>query len=154
MVESSGKNRTEWYDECVALQQEGELAAAVSELRKLVEAHPDYGLARLALGVFLYQKGDEEGALESLKTACELEQDDPFYFTALSAVAIKLGDHDRAEAALMQAQEIRIAAQIKKMRELRDKELAAREERDRLNAESSSSNESESESESETQPEA
>ena len=54
----------------------------------------------------------------------------------------------------MQAQEIRIAAQIKKMRELRDKELAAREERDRLNAESSSSNESESESESETQPEA
>jgi tetratricopeptide (TPR) repeat protein len=85
----------------------------------------------LALGVFLYQKGDEEGALEALKKACELEQDDPFYFTALSAVAIKLGDHERAEAALMQAQEIRIAAQIKKMRELRDQENAAREERDR-----------------------
>ncbi len=131
MVDSSSKTRTEWYDECVALQQDGDLAAAVSELKKLVEAHPDYGLARLALGVFLYQKGDEEGALEALKEACELEQDDPFYFTALSAVAIKLGDHERAEAALMQAQEIRIAAQIKKMRELRDQENAAREERDR-----------------------
>ena len=64
MVDSSSKTRTEWYDECVALQQDGDLAAAVSELKKLVEAHPDYGLARLALGVFLYQKGDEEGAIE------------------------------------------------------------------------------------------
>ena len=137
MVESSSKTRTEWYDECVALQQEGDLGAAVSELKRLVAAHPDYGLARLALGVFLYEKGDEEGALEALKKACELEQDDPFYFTALSAVAIKLGDHERAEAALMQAQEIRIAAQIKKMRELRDKEVAAREERDRERTEQS-----------------
>ena len=129
------KDKVEWYDECVALQQDGELAAAVSELRKLVDVYPDYGLAWLALGVFLQQKGDEDGALESTQKACELEQDDPFYFTALSAVAIKCGNHEHAEAALMRAQEIRFAAQMKKMKELRDKELAARERRDRERAE-------------------
>ena len=51
----------------------------------------------------------------------------------------------------MQAQEIRIAAQIKKMRELRDKELAAREERDRRSADSTSQDESETETESESE---
>lgn len=126
-TESTTRNKTEWYDACVALQQDGELASAVSELKKLVEAYPDYGLAWLALGVFLLQKGDEDGALDATKKACELEQDDPFYFTALSSVAIKCGNHEHAEAALMQAQEIRFAAQMKKINELRAKELAARE---------------------------
>ena len=130
MSDSTNKTREDWYDECVALQQDGELAQAVSELKRLVEAHPDYGLARLALAVFAQQKGDEELALESMQKACELEQDDPFYFTAFSALAIKCGSRELAEEALWKAQEARMAAQMKKMSELRKKELADREERD------------------------
>ena len=45
------KSKETWYDECVALQQNGELALAVAELRKLVDVYPDYPLARLALAV-------------------------------------------------------------------------------------------------------
>ncbi|MGI6402591.1 MAG: tetratricopeptide repeat protein [Thermoguttaceae bacterium] len=130
MTESTGKNKVEWYDECVALQQDGDLAAAISELKKLAKAYPDYGLARLALGAFLLERGDEDEALEEMKKACELEQDDPFYFTAMSAVAVKCGNHEHAEAALMQAQEMRLAAQIRKMKELRDKEVAKRKDDD------------------------
>ncbi len=125
------KSKETWYDECVALQQNGELALAVTELRKLVDVYPDYPLARLALAVFLQEKGDESGALDSMQKACELEQTDPFYFTAFSALAIKCGDHEKAEEALGKAMEARLEAQLKKMNELRNKELAEREARDK-----------------------
>lgn len=130
MSDSTNKTKEDWYDECVALQQDGELAQAVSELKRLIEAHPDYGLARLALAVFAQQKGDDELALESMQKACELEMDDPFYFTAFSSLALKCGSRELAEDALMKAHEARLAAQMKKMSELRKKELADREARD------------------------
>jgi len=117
-----------WYDECVALQQNGELAQAISELKKLLDVYSDYGLAWLALAVFSQEKGDDEGTISAMQKACELEQEDPFYFTAFSALAIKCGSHELAEEALMKAQEARFAAQLKKMNELRKKELAEREE--------------------------
>jgi len=125
-----------WYDECVALQQNGELAQAISELKKLLEVYSGYGLAWLALAVFSQEKGDDEGTIDAMQKACELEQEDPFYFTAFSALAIKCGSHELAEEALMKAQEARFAAQLKKMNELRKKELAEREEAEK-NGESS-----------------
>lgn len=130
-----------WYDECVALQQNGELPQAISELKKLLDAYPGYGLAWLALAVFSQEKGDDEGTIEAMQKACELEQEDLFYFTAFSALAIKCGSHELAEDALMKAQEARFAAQLKKMNELRKKELAEREEAEK-NGEASDKNES------------
>lgn len=135
------KTKETWYDECVALQQEGELAQAIAELRKLVAVYPDYPLAQLALAVFLQEKGDESGALDAMQTACELEQTDPFYFTAFSALAIKCGDHEKAEEALGKAMEARLEAQLKKMNELRNKELAERQERDKERSEQDESSE-------------
>ena len=133
------KSKETWYDECVALQQDGELALAVAELKKLIEAYPEYPLARLALAVFEQEKGNESAALEAMQAACDLERDDPFYFTAFSALAIKCGDHERAEAALMKAQEARLEEQLRKMNELRNQELAARAERDKAAAEAGTS---------------
>ena len=129
------KSKEQWYDECVALQQEGELGAAVAELKRLVAVYPDYALANLALGVFLQEKGDEQGALDAVSKACDLERDDPFYLTAFSALAIKCGDHERAEDALEKAREARIEAQLRKMNELRDKELRERAEAKAADAE-------------------
>ncbi|MCF0234091.1 MAG: hypothetical protein HUK22_03835 [Thermoguttaceae bacterium] len=128
MVEQTNKTKEAWYDECVALYEDGELAQAVAELKKLTAAHADYGLAWLALAVYSQKKGDDVAALEAMKQACELEQEDPFYFTAFSALALKCGDHELAEDALMKVQEARFAAQMKKMNELRKQELAARKE--------------------------
>lgn len=120
------KTKEEWYDDCVALQQDGDLAQAVSELKKLIEVYPDYSLAHLALAVFSQEKGDDKGTIEAMQKACELERDDPFYYTAFSALAIKCGDHALAEEALMKAQEARFADQLRRMNELRKKELAER----------------------------
>ena len=125
------KTKEAWYDECVALQQDGELAQAIAGLRELIAAYPSYPLAQLALAVFLQEKGDESGALDAMQAACELERTDPFYFTAFSALAIKCGDHEKAEAALGKAMEARLEEQLKKMNELRNHELAEREKRER-----------------------
>ncbi len=127
-MSEQNKSKEEWYDDCVALQQEGELAQAISELKKLLEVYPDYALAYLALAVFSQEKGDDAGTLAAMEKACELEQNDPFYFTAFSSLAIKCGDHELAETSMMKAQEARFAAQLKKMNELRKKELREREE--------------------------
>ncbi len=141
MTEESKKTKETWYDECVALYEEdGDLPQAISELQKLAEAYPEYPLARLALAVYAQKKGDETLAIESMQKACELEQNDPFYFSAFSALAIKCGDRELAEEALMKAQEARFAAQMKKMSELRKKELA---ERDAQNGENSENGEAE-----------
>ena len=80
------------------------------------------------MAVFSQEKGDDEGTLNAMQKACELEQEDPFYFTAFSSLAIKCGNHELAEEALMKAQEARFASQLRKMNELRKKELHDREE--------------------------
>ena len=122
------KSKEEWYDECVALQQNGELAQAISELKKMLAVYPDYALGYLALAVFSQDIGDDQATLEAMEKACDLEQDDPFYFTAFSSLAIKCGNHELAEEALMKAQEARFAAQLRKMNELRKQELRERDE--------------------------
>ena len=114
------RTKETWYDQCIALQQEGELGRAVSGLTELLAVYPDYGLAHLALAVFLQEKGDEPGAIEHMSRACELEAEDPFYFTAFSALAIKCGDHELAEEALMKAQIARFQEQMRKMKNLRE----------------------------------
>ncbi len=127
-MSSQVPTKEEWYDQCVALQQDGELGRAVAELKKMLEVYPDYALGYLALAVFSQEKGDDEGTLNAMQKACELEQEDPFYFTAFSSLAIKCGNHELAEEALMKAQEARFASQLRKMNELRKKELHDREE--------------------------
>ena len=127
-MSSQVPTKEEWYDQCVALQQDGELGRAVAELKKMLEVYPDFALGYLALAVFSQEKGDDEGTLNAMQKACELEQEDPFYFTAFSSLAIKCGNHELAEEALMKAQEARFASQLRKMNELRKKELHDREE--------------------------
>ncbi|MGN1063947.1 MAG: hypothetical protein ACI4QC_00920 [Thermoguttaceae bacterium] len=122
-MSSQVPTREEWYDQCVALQQDGELGRAVAELKKMLKVYPDFALGYLALAVFSQEKGDDEGTLNAMQKSCELEQEDPFYFTAFSSLAIKCGNHELAEEALMKAQEARFASQLRKMNELRKKEL-------------------------------
>ena len=51
-MSSQVPTKEEWYDQCVALQQDGELGRAVAELKKMLEVYPDYALGYLALAVF------------------------------------------------------------------------------------------------------
>ena len=56
-MSSQVPTKEEWYDQCVALQQDGELGRAVAELKKMLEVYPDYALGYLALAVFSQEKG-------------------------------------------------------------------------------------------------
>ena len=105
------------YDQAMLLRDAGKFAEALAEIEKLTADFPDYPLARLALAV-LYEKNNQtELAMQAAKKACELDPENPFYYTATSALAIRSGRRQEAEDALMKAQEARFNAQLKKMRE-------------------------------------
>lgn len=107
----------DWYDRAIALRDEGKIDEAIAELERLVERWPDYALAHLALAVFYERSGRPNESMDSVKRACLLETDNPFYFTAASALAIRAGRRQEAEEALMKAQEARFAESMKKMAE-------------------------------------
>lgn len=111
------KTKESWYDECIALKREERLDEAVAQLRQLIQVHPDFGLAHLALAVYLDKQGIADECLQEVTKACELETGNPFYFTALSSLAIKQGNRQAAEEALMKAQELRFAAIMKETQE-------------------------------------
>ncbi|MDD3587552.1 MAG: scaffolding protein [Thermoguttaceae bacterium] len=114
------KTKESWYDECIALKQEERLGEAIAELRKLIQAYPDFGLAHLALAVYLEKEGNADECLQEVTKACELETGNSFYFTALSSLAIKQGNRQAAEEALMKAQELRFAAILKEEQDEKD----------------------------------
>lgn len=113
----NNKTKEIWYDECVALQRSEKTREAIDELLLLTQQYPDYALAHLALAVFYCKLEQFEASMEQMKTACELEPDDPFYYTAFSSLAIKDGKHTEAENALMKAQEKRMEAQLRRLKE-------------------------------------
>lgn len=105
------------FDQAIALREEGELVEAAKVLEKLVLDEPDYALAHLGLGVFYCKMNRFDDSLREASRACELASDNPFYYTALSSLAIKGGHRKAAEEALAKAQEARFAAFMKKYRE-------------------------------------
>lgn len=111
------KTKEQWYDECIQLHEAGKTEDAVAGLEDLIKIHPDYGLAHLALAVFYEKLGKTDEVLDEMHIACEKEPDDPFYYTAFSALAIRAGNHSIAESALMKAQESHLAEQLKKMQD-------------------------------------
>ena len=116
------KTKEIWYDDCIALQRSGKTQEAVDELLLLTQEYPDYALAHLALAVFYSKLELFDACMEQMKTACELESDDPFYYTAFSSLAIKGGKHSEAEDALMKAQEKRMEAQLRRLKEQENNE--------------------------------
>lgn len=96
----------EWYDACVAKQKSGNIDEAISMLLELLEKYPQYALAHAALGVYYTRKEQYEQAVEHSKKYCELVPEDPFGFSVLSSLAIRIGRKQDAEEALMKAHEL------------------------------------------------
>lgn len=111
------KTKEARYDEAIALREAGDLKGAVSILERLTAEFPDYALAHLGLAVFYWRLDRLDDSIREAARACELETDDPFYYTALSSLAIKAGHRKTAEEALAKAQEARFQAFMKKYRE-------------------------------------
>ncbi len=92
------------YDEAIALKEKGDLVQAVAMLEKLCEDFPEYALPHAALSMIYCRLDKFPESLNHAEMVCELEPEDPFSFVAMSALAIKSGDHAVAEEALHKAQ--------------------------------------------------
>lgn len=92
------------YDEAIALKEKGDLVQAVAMLEKLCEDFPEYALPHATLSMIYCRLDKFQESLNHAEMVCELEPEDPFSFVAMSALAIKSGDHAAAEEALHKAQ--------------------------------------------------
>lgn len=106
-----------WYDRCIVLEREGKRQESIDELFKLAEQYPDYSLPHVALAVFLGKEEKFEDSIAQAQIVCDLDPDDPFSYTALSTLAIKAGNREVAEAALMKGQELRLAELFRQQQE-------------------------------------
>ena len=102
----------EQYDACMAMHSAGDVAHSVELLKKMTVDFPDFPLAHNALAAFYKKENNLESAIESMKKYCELEPEDPFGFSVLSAYLIAFGQREQAEEALASAHELRFKAQF------------------------------------------
>ena len=93
----------QWYDACVDKQKSGQIDEAMTMLRELVEKFPDYALAYAALWAYYTKKEQYDDAMEQCKKYCEKVPDDPFGFSVLSSLSIRIGRRQEAEDALMRS---------------------------------------------------
>jgi predicted Zn-dependent protease len=110
------------YDEAIAQYKSGNIDTAIELLRQLLAKFPNDSLAHNALSVMYNRMGKNDQAIEHAKCVCDIEPDDTFGYTVLSSLCIKSGRREEAEDALMQARERMIAARLKAMQALQDKE--------------------------------
>lgn len=132
------------YDEAIALKEKGDVIQAVEILEKLCVDFPDYALPHAALSMIYCRLDQFQQSLDHAEMVCELEPEDPFSFVAMSALAIKCGNHAAAEEALQKAQLAQLRyfhAQAEAAKAEKVKEEAASAESS--NAESSSSEKNE-----------
>ncbi len=96
----------QWYDACVEKQKSGQIDEAITMLRELVEKFPEYALAYAALGAYYTKKEQYDEAMEFCKKYCEAAPDDPFGYSILSSLSIRIGRRQDAEEALMKSQTV------------------------------------------------
>jgi len=89
-----------WYDACVEKQKSGQIDEAIAMLGELVDKFPDYALAYAALGAYYTKKEQYDDAMEFCKKYCEKEPNDPFGYSVLSSLSIRIGRRQEAEDAL------------------------------------------------------
>ena len=92
------------YDEAIALKEKGDVIQAVELLEALCRDFPDYALPHAALSMIYCRLDKFEESLNHAELVCELDPEEPVSFTAMSALAIKSGNHAAAEEALHKAQ--------------------------------------------------
>lgn len=87
--------------------QAGDLAAAVEEFGRAVDANPESVPARVNLGSALGQTGDVEGALAQYRRALELDEENFMTHYNLGALLAQRGDPDTARGHLEEAVRLR-----------------------------------------------
>ena len=99
-------NPDKLYDAASKLKDQGDLAAAVEQLQKIVAAHPDHVQSHMALGVYLQKLGQPDEAIKHAVKVTELNPEDAFSFTQLSVIYQRCGRILEAEDAMARARAI------------------------------------------------
>lgn len=102
----------EQYDACIDLYRKGEITQSIAALIQITQDFPQFSLAYNALAAFYKQQGNIDAAIESMEKYCNLEPNDSFGFSVLSAYSIMSDNQEQAEEALRRANEIRFKAQF------------------------------------------
>lgn len=97
------------YDEAIALNESGNLEAAIKTLEDLVQQSPNDALAHGTLSVYYSRQQRFDEAVEHAQRVCELEPDDPFSFIAKSLICQKAGRMGDAEEAMMSARRLQFS---------------------------------------------
>jgi|GEM_PF-376118 len=112
------------YDTAVLREMEGDRDGAIELLRTILAESPNFALAHNALSAMYGRAEKIDQAIEHAKRYTELEPDDAFGYAILSALCVKAGRREEAEAALMNAQQ----SQMRAYMESRQKEEKEKEE--------------------------
>jgi Flp pilus assembly protein TadD len=99
----------ESYDQAIALQEKGDLDAAIAKLESILAESPDHALSHSALSVFYGKLERFDEAVEHAQRVCQIEPDDPFSFVAMSLICQKAGRLAEAEDASMQARRLQFS---------------------------------------------
>lgn len=107
----------QWYDTVVTVWKSGRHDDAITQMQELHAAHPRESLPCAALAAWYKKTARMDEAITFAEKYCELEPEDPFGFSILSAYCLEAGRRNEAEDALMKASNLRVAAQLKAHRE-------------------------------------
>src|SRR5258708_34167341 len=93
----------EQYDDAMFAFSQGDLDAAIAQLKVLLTRDPAYFDAQLSLGMAYYRKGDYAAAIREGLTAEKLNPREQLVHTNLSLFYLKAGDKALAEHHGLQA---------------------------------------------------
>ncbi|MDR3182641.1 MAG: hypothetical protein LBT89_06935 [Planctomycetaceae bacterium] len=102
----------EQYDAAMTLRHNGNETEAENALVSLAADVPDFALTYSALAAIYKRAGKLEQAVSNMQKYCQLESEDPFGYSVLSAFCIAAGKHAEAEDALAKASELRFRSQF------------------------------------------
>ena len=102
----------EQYDACMDKHRAGDVAQAIEMLLKMTIDFPDFALVYNALAAFDKKANNIDAAIAHMEKYCNLEPNDPFGFSVLSAYCIAADRRAQAEEALGRASELRFKAQF------------------------------------------
>ncbi|MPZ45394.1 MAG: PEP-CTERM system TPR-repeat protein PrsT [Betaproteobacteria bacterium] len=92
LVSCGGANPDQQLEAAKARAAKGELAAAVIELKSLLQEHPEHAESRLYLGLIYSETGDYHGAEKELRRALELRIEPARVLPTLGKVLVLQGD--------------------------------------------------------------
>jgi predicted Zn-dependent protease len=80
---------------------------ALADLNRAIRVHPQDAALRYAKGTVLYEMGKPTEAINELSIACDASSNDPRPFELRAEVWRTLGESERADADMSQAESLR-----------------------------------------------